>query len=126
MHVTQDGAHSVPVRRHLQHSIDVQRSLMLIDITWYAVGCNALNKVFPSTRQAVTVLLREYHTLNKAGTALFTSKAASLNNATIVLWHTTALLRDPSFTLHHTPMKFPSPCLAFRQAITMHLAVVYV
>ena len=31
----------------------------------------------------------------KAVTALFTSKAASLNEAVIVLWHTNALLRDP-------------------------------
>ena len=40
-------------------------------------------------------MLRKCHTLNKAVTALFTSKAASLDKAVMVLWHTTALLRDP-------------------------------
>ena len=45
--------------------------------------------------KAVTGLLRECHTLNKAVAALSSSKAASLNKAVILLWHTTALLRDP-------------------------------
>ena len=45
--------------------------------------------------KAVTALLRESHTLNKAVTAVFTSKAAARYKAVIVLRHTTALLRDP-------------------------------
>ena len=44
--------------------------------------------------KAVGALLREHHTLNKAASALFTTKAASLNKAVIMLWHTD-LLRDP-------------------------------
>ena len=47
---------------------------------------------------AVTALLRESHTLNKAVTAVFTSKAAARFKAVIVLRHTTALLRDPYCT----------------------------
>ena len=102
----------------------MQRSVRLIAIILYQ-GYNTLKQGLFLIK-AVTALLRESHTLNKAVTAVFTSKAAARYKAVIVLRHTTALLRDPSFTPHHTPMKFPSPCLAFRQAITMHLAVVYV
>ena len=69
--------------------------------------------------KAVTALLRESHTLNKAVTALFTSKAASLNKAVIVLWDTTALLRDPYcntmypvygtwYHCHQGPLALPS------------------
>ena len=115
---------SVPVRRHPEHYFVVQRSVRLIAIILYQ-GYNTLKQGLFLIK-AVTALLRESHTLNKAVTAVFTSKAAARYKAVIVLRHTTALLRDPSFTPHHTPMKFPSPCLAFRQAITMHLAVVYV
>ena len=82
---------SVPVRRH---SFVVQVSVRLIDISRYNLRYYTLKQGI-SLSKAITALLRESHTLNKAVTALFTSKAAALNKAVIVLWHTTALLRDP-------------------------------
>ena len=79
--------------RHPQHSFTVQRAVGLI-ATGNTVGCNTL-KQGGSLIKAVTALLRESHALNKALTALFTSTAAARYKAVIVLWHTTALLRDP-------------------------------
>ena len=86
---------SLPVRRHPQHSIVVQRSVRLI-VVLYLVGYNTLKQGI-SLIKAVTALLRESDTINKAVTALISSEAASLNKAVIVLWHTTALLRDPYY-----------------------------
>ena len=90
---------SVPVRRH---SFVVQVSVRLIDISRYNLRYYTLKQGI-SLSKAVTALLRESHTLNKAVTALFTSKAAALNKAVIVLWHTTALLRDPHCSTVDTP-----------------------
>ena len=45
--------------------------------------------------EAVTALLRESHTPNKTVTVLFTSTAVSPSKAVMMLWQTTALLRDP-------------------------------
>ena len=84
---------SVPVRRHPEHYFVVQRSVRLIAIILYQ-GYNTLKQGLFLIK-AVTALLRESHTLNKAVTAVFTSKAAARYKAVIVLRHTTALLRDP-------------------------------
>ena len=84
---------SVPVRRHPEHYFVVQRSVRLIAIILYQ-GYNTLKQGLFHIK-AVTALLRESHTLNKAVTAVFTSKAAARYKAVIVLRHTTALLRDP-------------------------------
>ena len=87
---------SVPVRRHPEHYFVVQRSVRLIAIILYQ-GYNTLEQGLFLIK-AVTALLRESHTLNKAVTAVFTSKAAARYKAVIVLRHTTALLRDPYCT----------------------------
>ena len=87
---------SVPVRRHPEHYFVVQRSVRLIAIILYQ-GYNTLKQGLFLIK-AVTALLRESHTLNKAVTAVFTSKAAARYKAVIVLRHTTALLRDPYWT----------------------------
>lgn len=87
---------SVPVRRHPEHYFVVQRSVRLIAIILYQ-GYNTLKQGLFLIK-AVTALLRESHTLNKAVTAVFTSKAAARYKAVIVLRHTTALLRDPYCT----------------------------
>ena len=83
---------SVPARRHPEHYFVVQRSVRLIAIILYQ-GYTLKQGLF--LIKAVTALLRESHTLNKAVTAVFTSKAAARYKAVIVLRHTTALLRDP-------------------------------
>ena len=73
----------------------MQRSVRLIAIILYQ-GYNTLKQGLFLIK-AVTALLRESHTLNKAVTAVFTSKAAARYKAVIVLRHTTALLRDPYY-----------------------------
>ena len=90
---------SVPVRRHPEHYFVVQRSVRLIAIILYQ-GYNTLKQGLFHIK-AVTALLRESHTLNKAVTAVFTSKAAARYKAVIVLRHTTALLRDPYCINNH-------------------------
>ena len=103
---------SVPVRRHPEHYFVVQRSVRLIAIILYQ-GYNTLKQGLFLIK-AVTALLRESHTLNKAVTAVFTSKAAARYKAVIVLRHTTALLRDP-YCIFHTffPRDFCNSRYAF-------------
>ena len=70
------------------------RFVTLITTSYYtAVGYKTLRQYFH--HEGGTALLRESHTLDKAETALFTSKASSLNKAVIVLWHTTAVIERP-------------------------------
>ena len=88
---------SVPVRRHPQHSF-VQRSgelIALVAVLCCRVQHTKAGDISVINAVTVTALLRECHTLIKGVTAQFTHKAASLDKAVIVLWHTTAVIERP-------------------------------
>ena len=91
--VTHDRAHFRP-SSSLVAFLCRGRSVRLIPGKYYTLGYNT-QKQGISLIKAVTALVRESHTLKKAITALFTSKAAFLYKAVIVLWRTTALSRNP-------------------------------
>ena len=96
--VTHDGAHFRPCSSSPGALLRRAALCRLIAIILYQ-GYNTLKQGLFLIK-AVTALLRESHTLNKAVTAVFTSKAAARYKAVIVLRHTTALLRDPYCTCY--------------------------